>query len=155
MYTAAVINPLGAGLLRWIAKAEDLEGWGFLFKTPQNDEIPHHMTINLGAIDVDLNDEGILERPARLFVDQIRISVELGVCAARVTKAEVEMKEFPVKYWKNIQTINAHPHITICLKEGVKPFISNKLFETREDFDLDIIDLDEVYVLPAVVDVCA
>lgn len=155
MFTAAVLDPLGAGLLRWIAKAENLEGWSFRFKTPQNDEIPHHMTINLGAIDVDLNDEAILEQPARLFVDQIRISVELGVCAARVIKAEVEMKEFPVIYWQKLNSINEHPHITICLKEGVKPFISNKLFETREDFDLEVIDLDEVYVLPAVVDVCA
>ena len=155
MYTAAVLDPLGAGLLRWIAKAEELEGWDFRFKTPLNDEIPHHMTINLGAIDVNLNKEEILEQRARLHVDQIRVSVELGACAARVIKAEVEMKEYPVIYWQKLNSINEHPHITICLKEGVKPFTSNKLFETDPDFDLDVIDLDEVYVLPAVVDVCA
>ena len=155
MFVAAVLDPLGAGLLRWIAKAEELEGWGFMFKTPLNDEIPHHMTINLGAIDVDLNDEAILEQPARLFVDKIRLSLELGECAARVIKAEVEMKEYPVIYWQKLNSINEHPHITICLKEGVKPFTSKKLFETDLDFDLDVIDLDEVYVLPAVVDVCA
>ena len=155
MYTAAVLDPLGAGLLRWIAKAEELEGWGFRFKTPLNDEIPHHMTINLGAIDVDLNEEGILEQRARLHVDKVYASVELGACAARVIKAEVEMKEYPVIYWQHLYSINEHPHITICLKEGVKPFASNKLFETNPDFDLDVIDLDEVYVLPAVVDVCA
>ena len=160
MFIAAVLDPLGAGLLRWIAKAEELEGWGFQgwgfhFKTPLNDKIPHHMTVNLGAIDVDLNEEGILERRTKLHVDQIRISVELGACAARVIKAEVEMKEFPVIYWQNLNSINEHPHITICLKEGVKPFISNKLFETDRDFDLDVLHLDEVYVLPAVVNVCA
>lgn len=154
MFTAAILDPLGAGLLRWIAKAEELEGWGFLFKTPLNDEIPHHMTINLGAIDVDLNKEGILEQRARLHVDKVYVGLELGVCAARVIKAEVEMKEFPAVYWQKLHSINEHPHITICLKAGVSPVTSNKLFDQGRS-NLDIIDLDEVYVLPAVVDVCA
>jgi hypothetical protein len=151
MYTAAILNPVSAGLLRWIVKAHGLENKGFSFKTPQNTEVPHHMTINLGPIDVNLNDEEILEKPALLHVDQIVWSHEIGACAARVVKAEVEMRKFPAIYWETIDTINAHKHITICLKNGVKPFLSNKLFES----DSEIIQLDEVYKLDAVVDVCA
>lgn len=90
---------------------------GFLFQTPKGEPLPHHMTINMGSIDPQLNDPNLLWSDAILTIDAIFLDAKRGVCAARVRKAVCD--ETP------IQSANADPHVTICLMQGVNPATSN------------------------------
>ena len=148
MYTAAVLDDLSAGLLRWAAKAAGIEHtFGF---DAGSTKLPHHMTINLGLIDEELNSREVILRPARLFVDKIYWCHKLGVCAAPVIKAEVEMQEFPAKYWESLYCMNQHPHITVAVQPHVKPKTSNDLLAAVEDGELVSCQrFDQTYILNA------
>tara|TARA_Y100000034_G_scaffold109250_1_gene140375 strand:+ start:483 stop:944 length:462 start_codon:yes stop_codon:yes gene_type:complete len=150
MYTAAILTPNSSGLLRYAAEAAGLVQQGFIFDSPLEGRppYPHHMTINLGGIDEEINEAGILGQTARLYVKKIKWCERLGVCAAPVFKAEVEMKEFPAKYWTELYSFNVHPHITVCTMPHVKPRLSNDMLENGDATGLD---LHQTYMLDAVV----
>jgi hypothetical protein len=118
MYTAVVLFPEEQQKLKQSFQSL-LEGMNFQFQTPNGDGLPHHMTINLGSFNNELNDPAIFHQTAKLTVSGIYFDNQLGVCAARVIKAVVGETE--------IFTINQQKHITMALKPGVKPFISNKI----------------------------
>jgi len=145
MYTAAILTPNSSGLLRYAAMAAHLEVEGFGFKP----DYPHHMTINLGCIDEDLNVAEVVGQTARLHVKRFGWCDRLGVCAAEVFKAEVEMKEFPVKFWQELSSFNEHPHITMCVRSGVPPRLSNDMLKNGP---YEWIELDQTYMLDAVVE---
>lgn len=150
MYTAAVLTPNSSGLLRWAAKAVGLEEKGFGFSQGLEDKIhyPHHMTINLGGIDEELNARETLDQPARLYVKKFGWCDRLGVCAALVFEAEVEMQEWPAKYWETLYSFNVHPHITMCTRPHVPPKLSNDMLASD---NINWVDLDQTYMLDAVV----
>lgn len=147
MYTAAVLSQLSADLLKWIVRGtSDLEQWGFEFKTERGDPLPHHMTINLGDFDYSLNNGfTLLNCPVQLTVEEIVYNHVLGVCAAPVIKM-VGLGDDEIK------TVNAIPHITLCIKTGSKPVISNKMLETPSPHTRRR-KLDKQYILEAIVEV--
>ena len=143
MFTAAVLGRISVALVTWILRGTiDLESKGFYLETPGGDPIPHHMTINLGSLNQSLNPPTILGQTVFLHINQLVYDTDLGVCAAPVFLAEWQGRE--------ICTIHAHPHITVCLKPGVKPVLSNKLLEQGGQ----IYWLDESYCLNATVQEC-
>ena len=154
MYTAAVLRQTSALLLKWIAKSlAQPEEFGFRFETPQGEPLPHHMTMNLGAIDHALNSPECVGRPAEVQIDQIYVNHTLGVVAARVVAARVELVDQvgPGTYWKELRSKNKCPHITVALKPGVPAKTSNQVLETPSPHNI-VVDLDQVYTLEAVVE---
>jgi hypothetical protein len=121
MYTAAVLKSPSI-LIDRLQNLINLEEKGFVFQSSQG-PLPHHMTINLGSFDPELNDREILGKTAILEIDGIWWSEQLGVCAACVDKAMVG--ETPLL---TINDKESCKHITICLKPPAKPVHSNRLF---------------------------
>lgn len=147
MYTAAVLMPMSAQLLKWMTKAIfKPEKDCFVFQTEQKQALPHHMTINLGKFATNLNDPICLGSRAELRVDCLYIDYSLGVCAAKVHLAQLASG-------KEIKTENKVPHITICLVPGVKPMTSNIMLEKLGDPDCETVahPLDQTYVLDAII----
>lgn len=131
MYTAAVLEDGQRHLLQ-IALTEvapEIEDKGYLFETSKGDPIPHHMTINMGDFDQGLNCISMLGMPVEITIDGFWYDHALGVAAARVTDTlcTIVGDDWQDDYHERIKTINEQPHITMCLKTGVKPFLSNKL----------------------------
>jgi hypothetical protein len=145
MYTAAVLSPTSAQLLKWIMRGTiALEGEGFVTETAQGHPLPHHMTINMGNLDSSLNPKAILGEPVILEIDRLVYNYTLGVCAAKVTRAAHSYKS-----WK-IKSANIVPHITVCIKPGSKPMFSNQMLETPSPHNVEV-ELDQPYELDAVV----
>jgi hypothetical protein len=144
MYTAAVLTDVSANLLKWMVRAlTKLEEEGFVFQTEQGNPLPHHMTINLGAFDHALNDVMTTKGcPIKLTVEEIVYNHVIGVCAAPVVRAEGIGED-------DIKTANAVPHITLCIKPGSKPMLSNKMLESPNPHTVRI-KLDAAYVLESV-----
>jgi hypothetical protein len=137
MYTAAVLNPKSAEVLKKTMRDKlGLEGCGFECQTPQGEPLPHHMTINMGPLDTSINDPRILDKPAILCVDSIWYCKTIGACAAKILFCELENN--------TINSTNSIKHITICLKPPAKAFHSNKIFT-----DGEYIKLDEPLILEA------
>jgi len=84
MYTAAVLTPISAQLLNWIARGTLNQDHDFVFKTSQGMSLPHHMTINLGPLDESLHDRSLLGCEASLRIDTLIYNQDLGVCATPV-----------------------------------------------------------------------
>lgn len=147
MYTAAVLHPISANLLRWIQRGIlDLEQEGFVVQTQQGQLLPHHMTINLGKFDENLNEESLLGHEALLKVNQFVYNDVLGVCAAPVIEAVgYRLADPPVI---PIKTINEHPHITVCIMPWAKPASSNVMLAESHLNNITI-KMDQVYELQA------
>lgn len=124
MYTAAVLNKNSVDVLKKIV-VENLNLQGFVFETKQGEPLPHHMTINLGTFDAKINNQELVNKPTFLHIDSIFYCEKIGTCAANVIKCECENQ--------NVNSINKHKHITICIKPPAKPFDSNKLFESKSN----------------------
>ncbi len=144
MFTAAVLRPTSAALLKWIMRATlNLETQGFCLKTQAGEPLPHHMTINMGSLDESLNPSTLLGKDVFLHIDGLVYDTELGVCAAPVFYAWWGMD-------RHIQTSNIYPHITVCVKPPSKPVLSNELLKKGGKVHV----LDDVYKLEAVVQEC-
>jgi hypothetical protein len=127
MYTAVVIDKDDCDRLVYYLNA--VPGWVtglYSFFTPSNYPLPHHLTLNLGSVEC-LNDPDILNKIAELTVDAFCWDDDLGVCAARVTKAVVKGLESLFDTDIPLKSINAQPHVTMCLMPNVKPSVSNDL----------------------------
>ena len=152
MYTAAVLCPNSSALLRWMARAIlRLEEKGYAFKTPHGEPLPHHMTINLGALDETLNPATWMGADVLLSVEELVYEEELGVCAAPVLLAVGNSGRHD---GEELRSKNVHPHITVCLKSGVKPFTSNLMLEHPEPKKTTRVKLDTTYHLDARVELC-
>lgn len=133
MYIAAVLTEHSAIILKsfilslHVRHGEivlyDFDNWQF--KTAQGQPLPHHMTINMGEFDNNLNDPSILGREVLLTIDEIWSNEKLGVCAAPVIEA---ITDDGIKVF----TMNSVPHVTCCIKPGSKPKFSNQMFENGE-----------------------
>lgn len=123
MYIAVVLNEKSVAELKNFAKGI-IDSNKFNYVTPSNSPLPHHMTINLNSFDDSVNDRKILNQNAKLKIDYILVSEEIGACAAHVCESTTDDGT-------TINTINTNKHITICLTKGTKPFLSNKLFESN------------------------
>lgn len=135
----------------WMTRALlRLEERGYAFKTPQGELLPHHMTINLGALDEALNPPTWLDAEVGLFVEELVYEDELGVCAAPVVLTTGLSERH---LGEQLRSKNAHPHITVCLKPGVKPFTSNLMLEHPEPKTTRV-RLDKKYLLDARVQLC-
>ncbi len=144
MYTAAILMPNSADLLRWMMRATlNLESKGFVCETAAGEQLPSHMTINLGAFDVELNDPNIVHTTIFLHVEEFVYCELLGVCAVPVVKAITKEESI-------VRSSNKIPHITICIKSESKPKFSNALLEQRDEKTLHF-KLDRTYVLEALV----
>ena len=127
MYVAAALTPLSAELLKWMIRATiKLEDKGYKFKTSQGSPLPHHMTINLGEFDSDLNNIEILGLKAELFIEELVYNDTIGIAAAPVRLARI-IEEKP--YGMIVNSKNICPHITLCSKEGVLSRLSNNMLE--------------------------
>lgn len=123
MYTAFVIDLADRVRLSEVVRSVcPVDKLGFQFKA-NNYPLPHHLTLNLGAFDSTLNDASALEARGELVIDAFCLDETLGVCAARVARAVVRPDEGEFK----LRSTNEHPHVTMCLRPGTKPAISNKL----------------------------
>lgn len=82
MYTAAVLTPMSADLLKWIMRATlRLEDEGFVVENSQGEPLPHHMTICMGPLDESgLHGRSILGDEADLTFDSLVYNHALGVC---------------------------------------------------------------------------
>jgi len=140
-YTAAVLIDGQDSLLRnSLLSLKDFVTEGFVFHTP-NYSLPHHLTINMGNFDASLNCISLFESIVDIVVDGFWYCLELGISAARVINCT--SKE------KFVKTINQNPHITMCLRSGVKPFLSNKL-----DWESPGLMLEAPLVVKAAIKVC-
>lgn len=150
MYTAAVLTPISAELLKWIMRGTvALEDEGFVTETGQGNPLPHHMTINMGSFDKSLNRPEIVGEPALLKVDRLVYNHTLGVCAAKVVEAmaystdpDVEPDPMPIR------SANIVPHITVCIKPSSKPMLSNQMLERPSPHNIEVV-LDRIYELEA------
>jgi hypothetical protein len=87
---------------------------GYIFKTKAGEELPHHMTINMG--------------PLKMAGYKVGDEIELKVISFGVSKDAVaaEVKPpFPID-------TKSRPHITIAIAVGGTPFNSNKIQDWRE-----------------------
>lgn len=79
-------------------------------------KLPHHCTINMGPLNESLAPRSLIENKIELTIDGFSCSHDLGVVAARVSLIG-----------QQIRSKNDQAHITMCLQEGSKPYLSNKL----------------------------
>lgn len=84
--------------------------------------ICHHMTMNLGKLQE--KDKHLLSKEFKSQVTHLGIDKDIGIMALKI------LTDIPSK--------NNHKHITLALKEGVKPFMSNKIEEWKEIEHFDI-----------------
>lgn len=155
-YTAAVLRPTSALLLKWIARAVlKLEPDGFLFETPQGEPLPHHMTLNLGAFDDKVNPPFLLGKRVLLSIRELHYNHTLGVCAAPVVDAVTEDSFGDDFKWGAmpvaVASKNKCPHITVCLKPHSAAKFSNKLLEEPGPHNI-CVALDQTYTLEAVIE---
>lgn len=146
MYTASVLTLKSASYLKWVLRGSIGLPDGYEFMTPNGDPLPHHMTVNMGEIDTKLNPVAFMDHFVILTVDQIVHSPKVGAVAARVSAAKMR------DTGEEIKSTNKHPHITICLAPGVKPFASNKVFEAEDKIEHDL--FGELIQLQAVFTQC-
>lgn len=124
MYTAVVLYPQECQKLKSLLN--EVAGWspeGFVWKTAAGEPLPHHMTLNMNGLRDGPNPRLVIGDEVSLTVDGFCWDHNLGVCAARVTNA--------VKGVERVNSVNAQPHITMCILPGCKPFNSNKLNWSR------------------------
>lgn len=123
MYTAVVLSENSCEHLTSLVNHHiDVQGIGFLFQTESGMKLPHHMTLNMGDFDSELNDPEYLKQVIAMNVYSLAYDECLGVCAASVVQA------FTIQSGHIIKSKNPHKHITCCLKPGIKPVVSNDLF---------------------------
>ena len=149
MYTAAVLERNSQLLLQYATrKAIDWVDFdsAMLMATPRGDELPHHMTINLGKFDENLNSKDLLHKNCKLYVQNLTINEKMGVVAAKVRKAATDEHE-------NVETFNVVPHITIALRKGVPPKKSNDMLESSSE-DNRVVYLTEELALDAYIQEC-
>ena len=143
MYTAVVLDDTSVNILKNIAIAFfDLENKGFVFETQQGNPLPHHMTVNMGEMDSSINDPSLLSKEVKMRISTMSFDEELGACAAKVDTAFHKESKSTTPVLSN----NEHPHVTIAIKPGSKPFWSNKLFDGRKClcYDFDYVELTGV-----------
>jgi hypothetical protein len=140
MYTAAVLTEDSVKTLEDEAK-QVFDLTGFEFSTPAGSKLPHHMTINLGQFDENLNNPDILGKNCILSIQELLICDKIGVCAAKVLTAKFGTID--------ICSTNIHKHITICLKPPNKPVRSNELFTTE---GVRKVELDHLIHLNAIIE---
>lgn len=146
MYTAVVLDGDSQEKLKlFLQQNPALENFGFLFQTSRGDPLPHHMTINLGALDANLNNPSIVEQKAIITVKKIGFNEKMGVCAAVVESAYLSSTS------EKITSMNDHPHITCCLKQGVQPKMSNQMLV---DPSTCFFNLENIMVLSGTVKEC-
>lgn len=122
MYTAAVLTDHSRSvLLARFAEVYPAEARGFQFSTVAGEPLPHHLTINMGGIDLDLNPKLTAGLKVLIPIYGFCIDEELNVCAAR---CDLPFNPEGDRFF----SINAQPHVTMCIRlpKG-KPFLSNKL----------------------------
>ena len=141
IYTAVILEKTSCQLLTWAMRATaNLEGKGFGLKA-HDYHLPHHMTINLGEFDIALNHEKVLYCDfAELEIDSLFWSESVGAAAYRVCpkSAWTEDPKFVRHPIKTINDDKSHAHITVALRDGVKPVRSNDLFSEDPLEDLNL-----------------
>lgn len=110
-YTAIVLSPSSRINLINHLQSQINNLKGFKLTTNTGSPLVHHVTLNLGAFDENLNDKSILGQEIPIKV--VSWAEDKNVAAVGV--------EIP------IQTINAQPHITIAISSTGKPMMSNNL----------------------------
>lgn len=156
MYTAAVLDGFSQRFLEEVLGEHcNFREKGYVFKTNVGVDLPHHMTINLGSFDSDLNPRQFLNASAILRVE--RFLYDDDICAAEVaTAVAIDFRDGEVREVCDIYTINderSRPHITMCLRPPARPVQSNHLF--AQDSTPVIIELEEPIVLVASIRVCS
>ena len=140
MYIAAVLDAKSVSKIKEAIQADwklsrkmdfHEEFPDFIYQTEAGMELPHHMTINLVALNKSLNDPKIIGKPVRLICNTVYVNSWMGVCAISVDKAYVELEIG--KPWVELNTSNNFPHITVCLKKGATPKTSNNMLESKFD----------------------
>lgn len=122
MYTAAVLLHDEADKLRQIAEdILSLKSLGYDYVTKNGQYLPHHMTVNLGEFDENLNLIETMGKVVDLFVGGFAYDHEMGICAAKVEKAFCHFTH------SEVVSANKQRHITMAIKKNAKPYLSNML----------------------------
>jgi len=123
MYTAVVLDEKSRKNLLNVFADEIRALQGFQIKTAQGDSLVHHVTVNMGDFDESLNDKSLLGQ--EVVMNVVSFAKDERVAAFGVEFLRRNNKS--VFGTPSINTINNIPHITAAIKEGGKPFYSNKL----------------------------
>ena len=119
MYTAIVLDEKHRQMLlreMFLRYFYPLSGW--VMKAD-------HITINMGELDKELNPAVAIDEKCSARVIDVLYRRYDGLFA-------VGVHEVITQNWKSINSINAHPHITIAHRQDVKPKAVNKYRDERE-----------------------
>lgn len=126
MYTAVVLNEKSvADILENFCDEMRSVGGGFQMQNAKGDPLLHHVTVNMGELDKELNTTDLLDKEITMNI--VSFAKDLRVAAFGVEYKVVN--GLSVFGDPEVKTKNAIPHITACinLQNGGKPFDSNDL----------------------------
>lgn len=133
---------MGTGILWLSLTAQSIAAVKAAVNYEFSTEVGHyHVTIKFG---VELTPE--LER---LLGQEVTIAVMLSHYNSRVQALSVELPD----EWQELSG-NTHPHVTLCMLEGVQPFESNAMLRESNYSDwvlMHIVTVVEFFEFPSVV----
>lgn len=129
MYTAVVLNETSRKRLLDEMPAEILSLQGFQMVTEAGEPLVHHVTVNLGDFDYDLNPLDLLGQSIDFVVDSFAFDNKVAAFGVRCSESDSSVFGEP-----SVRSMNLKPHITIAVnvENKGKPFLSNKLTEWVE-----------------------
>ena len=148
MYTAVLLDEISRNLLKEISG-------NFLEKTQYDSfvneiDLPHHMTINLGEFDKELNRPEILGMQAVLRCSKLLCGEK--VCCFEISEPEAyEIRGSQIIDIIPINTVNdekSSAHVTLGIRNGGKPKDSRDLFNNP---DTVIYDFPPIKLLGTIV----
>lgn len=114
-YTAIVLDPESRTKVMQAFESLNVNFKDYVFHTKSGSPLSHHMTINMGQPDLDLNPSLEIGDEVEMLIDGICYCKHLGVAACRVVESG------------RIVSANEQAHITVAIQSHGKPVNSNKL----------------------------
>lgn len=131
MYTAIVLSEESRlDLLKVFETEIQALGKDFQLHTAKNDPLIHHVTLNMGGLDVVMNEKSLLGKEITMEVVSFASDYRVAAFGVKADTIEASGSKFGKP---SVYSTNNIPHITIAInpKEGGKPFHSNELKEWK------------------------
>lgn len=131
MYTAIVLSEESRLDLLKVFEAEiQALGKDFQLQTTNGDPLIHHVTLNMGGLDVVMNDKSLLGKEITMEVVSFASDYRVAAFGIKIDASGYGGSKFGKP---SVYSTNQIPHITIAInpKEGGKPFHSNDLQEWK------------------------
>jgi len=122
MYTAVVLDDISRNSI-----THDFHNWITLPKHWVKKA--HHVTLNMGPLDDELNDSSILGEVCHINTDKYYLAYDEGIIALGVTNMYISLGH-PIPLDVEVNSINKHPHITMYHHPDVAPKKSNDVMAT-------------------------